>query len=224
MHAVIRESGKKRQKIPDVHGHAPPRIRFLVCEVERRYTEKGRERLSKRPRLRGIGAGHRFAHSLRDRVVLFLFCHIAYVTQDVGAQVFGAGQVTVPRSLDQMAPVLALCLPTSERLCVKARRASTLEELEESFPGFVCLTDMVKRQILLPKRKDMEMSHFGKGGKAHRQGTIHHGRARLHRPPCQALAGTRAWGQGVSDEASLVSQEPCAPGREAESCESAAPP
>ena len=53
--------------------------------------------------------------------------------QDVAAEVFGVGQVTVSRSIDQMAPIVKRCVPIPAKLCAKAKRVSTIEELEEFF-------------------------------------------------------------------------------------------
>ena len=90
--------------------------------------------------------------------------------------------------------------PHRSRLC-KARRASTLEELEESFPAPTWSSGRYQR-------KDMEMRTSGKVGRLGAHGFIAH--------PARHSPGRV---HGVTDEASLVSQEPCAPGREAESCE-----
>ena len=46
---------------------------LLLTEVKKMYSEEERKRLSKRSRQREIGAGRRFALSLRDRVLLLLF-------------------------------------------------------------------------------------------------------------------------------------------------------
>ena len=40
-------------------------------------------------------------------LMLLLFYYRTYVTQDVAAEVFGVGQATVSRSIDQIAPVVA---------------------------------------------------------------------------------------------------------------------
>ena len=46
---------------------------LLFAKVEKAHPEVERERLSKRPRRRAIGAGRRFALDLRNRVLLLLF-------------------------------------------------------------------------------------------------------------------------------------------------------
>ena len=153
----------RRLKMPT--GMSLREFDFLYAKVEKTYRGEERKRLSKRPRQRAIGAGRRFALNPRDRALPFLSCHRTYAIQDVAVEVFGVGQATVSRSVDQMAPILARCLPTPEKPCARAKRVSTLEELEELFPQLVCLTDASEQKIQRPKRKDMEKSHFsGKAG------------------------------------------------------------
>ncbi len=138
---------------------------FLLAKIERMYPEEERKRLSKRPRQRRIGAGRRFSLDLRDRVLL-LFYYRTYATQDVAAEVFGVGQATVSRSIEQIAPIVRQCVPIPAKIHAKAKRVSTLEELEEIFPGLICLMDASEQQIRRPKRKDMEKSHYsGKAGR-----------------------------------------------------------
>ena len=64
-------------------------------------------------------------------MLLPLFYYRTYATQDVAAEVFGVGQATVSRSIDQIAPVVRQCIPIPAKIYDRAKRASTLEELEE---------------------------------------------------------------------------------------------
>ena len=89
---------------------------LLLVKVEKMYPEEERKRLSKRSRQREIGAGRRFALSLRDRVLLLLFYYRTYATQDVAAEIFGVGQATVSRSIDQMEPIVRQCVPIPAKL------------------------------------------------------------------------------------------------------------
>ena len=139
---------------------------LLLAKVEKTHPETERDRLSKMPRKRAIGAGRRFALDLRNRVMLLLFYYRTYVTQDVAAEVFGVGQATVSRSIDQIAPVVRQCIPIPAKIHDRAKRASTLEDLEEILPGLRCLIDASEQQVQRPKRKDMEKSHYsGKAGR-----------------------------------------------------------
>ena len=139
---------------------------LLFVKVEKAHPEAERERLSKRPRRRAIGAGRRFALDLRNRVLLLLFYYRTYATQDVVAEVFGVGQATASCSIEKVAPVVRQCIPIPARIHDSAKRASTLEELEEILPGLRCLIDASEQQVQRPKRKDMEKSHYsGKAGR-----------------------------------------------------------
>ena len=60
----------------------------------------------------------------------------------------------------------AQCVPIPARIHDRTKRASTLEELEEILPGLRCLVDASEQPIQMPKRKDMEKSHYsGKAGR-----------------------------------------------------------
>ena len=144
------------QETPDVSRPlwACPPMNSICC------SQRWRRHTRKRPRRRAIGAGRRFVLDLRNRVLLLLFYYRTYATQDVAAEVFGVGQATVSRSIEEAAPVVRQCVPAPARIHDRTKRASTLEELEEILPGLRCLIDASERQVQRPKRKDMEKSHY----------------------------------------------------------------
>ena len=53
---------------------------LLFTKVEKMHPEEERKRLSKRSRQREIGAGRRFALSVRERTLLLLFYYRTYAT------------------------------------------------------------------------------------------------------------------------------------------------
>ena len=187
---------------------------FLLAKIERVYPEEERKRLSKRPRQRGIGAGRRFSLDLRNRVLLLLFYYRTYATQDVAAEVFGVGQAAVSRSIEQIAPIVRQCVPIPAKIHAKAKKASTMEELEEIFPGLICLMDASEQQIRRPKRKDMERSHYsGKAGRHTAKTQYAVNVPWGDNSQLSTLPGTRARHQGVQDKAPDIPQEPAAPKR-----------
>ena len=119
---------------------------MLFAKVEKVHPEAERDRLSKRPRRHVIWVGRRFALDLRNRVLL-LFYYRTYATQDVGAEVFGVGQVAASRYIGQIAPVVRQCVPIPARIHNPARRISTLNEPEEILPGLRCLIDASEQQV-----------------------------------------------------------------------------
>ena len=88
-----------------------------------------------------------------------------YAIQDVAAEVFGVSQATVSRSIEQIAPVVRQCIPIPAKIHDRAKRALTLEELEEILPGLRCLIDTSEQQVQRPKRKDTEKHYSGKAGR-----------------------------------------------------------
>ena len=171
---------------------------LLFAKVEKAHPEAERERLSKRPRRRAIGAGRRFALDLCNRVLLLLFYYRTYATRDVAAEVFGVGQVTVSRSIDQIAPVARQCIPIPARIHDRTKRASILEEFEEIFLGLRCFVDASEQQVQEPKRKDVEKSHYSdKVGRHTTKVTVHREHKRPDRPQHEAVPGARPRYQGV---------------------------
>ena len=70
------------------------------------------------------------------------------------------------RPIEQVAPLVRQCIPIPAKIHDRAKRASTLEELEEILPGLRCLIDASEQQMQGPKREDMEKSHYsGKAGR-----------------------------------------------------------
>ena len=60
---------------------------------------------------------------------------------------------------------LGLLIPIPAKIHDRAKRASTLEELEEIFLGLRRLVHASEQRVQRPKRKDMEKSHYsGKAG------------------------------------------------------------
>ena len=83
-------SGNAR-RFKTIMGMSLQEFDLLLAKVEKTHPEAERDRLSKRPRKRAIGAGRRFAPDPRSRVMLPPFHYGTYATQDVAAEVFGVG-------------------------------------------------------------------------------------------------------------------------------------
>ena len=98
------------------------------------------------PRRRAIGAGRRFAPDLRNRMLPLLFSYRVYATLDAATEIFVVGKATVSRSIVPIAPVIRQCVPIPAKIHDRAKRVSTLEELEEILPGPRCLIDASEQQ------------------------------------------------------------------------------
>ena len=120
------------------------------------------------------------------------------VSEGERAEVFGVGQATVSRSIDQIAPVVRQCIPIPAKIHDRAKRISTLEELEEILLGLRCLIDVSEQQVQRPQAEGHgKVPLFGQGWEAHGQGTVHREHKRPDRPQHEALPGARPRYQGV---------------------------
>lgn len=138
----------------------------LYKKVGKELPKTEKKRLFRKDRVRGIGAGHPFGLTVRDRVLLCLFYYRTYITQDVAAVYFGIGQATVSRSISHIAPAIRKTLPIPKNIEKRVKRISSVEELEEVFPGLVSLLDASEQQVQRPKQKSKEKKYYS--GKAHR--------------------------------------------------------
>ena len=139
---------------------------LVAGRLAKKYPKAEQKRLSKRSRVRGIGAGRRWKLDLKNRFLLVLFYYRTYATQDLLAMVFQVGQASVSRSMGALEPSIRQCVPLPSKIYSDIKATKTLDDLEEIIPGLTALIDASEQQIQRPGRKDMERSHYS--GKAHR--------------------------------------------------------
>ena len=126
-----------------------------ICqEVESQYPEYEIKRLSKqKERTRSIGAGRRFKHSVRDRLLMLLVYYKLYITHTLSGFLFDLDQSNVHRDIHYMEPVVKSCIPLPQKLYNLTRRLRTVEEVEIYFPGFKAFIDSTEQEIQRPKNK-----------------------------------------------------------------------
>lgn len=95
-----------------------------------------------------------------------MYCRI-YPMQDSMTHLFGISQGSISANIGKMAPAIWECLPVPRDVYEKAKKCSTIEELNEVFPELVALTDASEQPIQQPKRSDMEESHYSAKAKTH---------------------------------------------------------
>ena len=162
---------EKVTKIPKtfkaITGMTPPQFDLLYADVEKKYDEAETARLSKRPRERNIGAGHRFSLSLRDRLLMLLFYYRTYTTQIVCGMVFGVGQATVSRDISYLEPVVRECIPIPEKMHAAVSKAQSIEDLEALIPGLAVLVDVSEQPIYRPQDDETQKEHYSGKAKRH---------------------------------------------------------
>jgi hypothetical protein len=154
-----------------ITGMTRPQFDLLYADVEKKYGETETYRLSKRPRERNIGAGHRFTLSLRDRLLMLLFYYRTYTTQIVCGMVFNVGQATVSRDIAYLEPAVRECTPIPEKMHAAANKARSVEDLEAMIPGLAVLVDVSEQQICRPQDDETQKRHYSGKAKRHTKKT-----------------------------------------------------
>ena len=109
----------------------------IYKEIESKYEEYERKRLSRRKRReREVGAGRPFKLELKDRSLMLLVYYRLYITYTLSSFLFDLDQSNVYRDIRILEPLVRQCIPLPKKLYKIARRARTIEEVEAYFPGF----------------------------------------------------------------------------------------
>ena len=143
-----------------------PEFDSLYAELESTHDGYEEKRLSRRDRKRRIGAGRPFKLPLKDRFLMLLVYYRLYVTSTLAGFLFDLDQSNVLKNIRILEPLVRECIPLPKKLYGRARRARTVEEVEEYFPGFRAFTDATEQEIPRPKDKGKRRSHYsGKRGR-----------------------------------------------------------
>ena len=94
-------------------------------EIESRYEEHERKRLSKRRRQRDVGAGRPFKLKVKERFFLMLLVYYRlYITYTLlSGFLFDLDQSNVCRDICMLEPLVKLCIPLPKKLYKRTRRA-----------------------------------------------------------------------------------------------------
>ena len=139
-----------------------------ICrEIELRYQEYEKKRLSKKRRIRNIGAGRPFDLKVRDRFVMLLVYYKLYITYTLSGFLFNLDQSNVCRDISILEPLIERCIPLPKKLYRRTRRLRTIGEVEEYFPGFKAFVDSTEQEIPRPKNKKKRKNYYSGKKKKH---------------------------------------------------------
>lgn len=114
-------------------------------------------RRSGRPRKRAVGAGHRFAHDERDRLLIALWWLRVYPTYEVLGFFFTLNKTNARRNVERILETLEGMAefpferPSAERVKLRSVRA-----VMEAFPEIAVIVDTKEQRIQRPSGKDSE--------------------------------------------------------------------
>src|SRR5205085_4484844 len=137
-------------------------------EIESKYDEHERKRLSNRKRKRDVGAaGRPFKLKLRERFLMLLVYYRLYITFTLSGFLFDLDQSNVYRDISILEPLIKLCVPLPKKLYKRSRRLRTIDEVEGYFPGFKAFVDSTEQEIRRPKNKRKRKSYYSGKKKRH---------------------------------------------------------
>ena len=139
----------------------------IYTEIESRYDEHERKRLSRTKRERKVGAGRPFKLKVRERFLMLLVYYRLYITFTLSAFLFDLDQSNVYRDISILEPLVKLCVPLPKKLYKRTRRPRTIDEVEEYFPGFKAFVDSTEQEIPRPKNKRRRKSYYSGKKKKH---------------------------------------------------------
>lgn len=141
----------------------------ISTEIESRYEEHERKRLSKRRRQRDVGAGRPFKLKVKERFLMLLVYYRLYITYTLSEFLFDLNQSNVYRDISILEPLVKRCIPLPEKLYkrTRRRRLRTIDEVEEFFPGFRAFIDATEQEIPRPKNKRKRKSYYSGKKKKH---------------------------------------------------------
>jgi DDE superfamily endonuclease/Helix-turn-helix of DDE superfamily endonuclease len=136
-------------------------------EIESRYEEHERKRLSKRRRQRDVGAGRPFKLKVKERFLMLLVYYRLYTTYTLSGFLFDLDQSNICRDMSIIEPLVKRCIPLPEKLYKRTRRLRTIDEVEEYFPGFKAFIDSSEQEIPRPENKRKRKSYYSGKKKKH---------------------------------------------------------
>ena len=139
----------------------------IYTEIESRYNEHERKRLSRTKRERKVGAGRPFKLKVRERFLMLLVYYRLYITYTLSGFLFDLDQSNVCRDISIIEPLVKLCIPLPKKLYKRTRRLRTIDEVEEYFPGFKAFIDSSEQEIPRPKNKRRRKSYYSGKRKKH---------------------------------------------------------
>ena len=141
-------------------GLAVSEFDVIAKEIESKYDEHERKRLSNRKRKRDIGAGRPFKLKAKERFLMLLVYYRLYITFTLSGFLFDLDQSNICRDISIIEPLIKQCIPLPKKLYKRTRRLRTIDEVEEYFPGFKAFIDSSEQEIPRPKNKRRRKSYY----------------------------------------------------------------
>src|SRR5215475_6417725 len=148
-------------------GLTVPEFDQINREIESKYEEYERKRLSKRKRKRDVGAGRPFKLKAKERLLMLLVYYRLYITYTLSGFLFDLDQSNVCRDLTIIESLVKECIPLPKTIYRRTKRLRTTEEVEQYFPGFKAFIDSTEQEIPRPKNNRKRKNYYSGRKKKH---------------------------------------------------------
>jgi len=177
---------RKPRQFCSFTGITPRQFDFLYPKIVKKYTITENKRLSKRKRIRDIGAGRPYKLPLKERVLMLLVYYRCYTSYDLLEYLFGIDASTACRDIAKIEPAVKCSIPIPAKLYADSKKISNIKQLQEFFPELIAITDATEQPIPRPKDKKKRKTHYSGKRKRHtvkNQITINQKGEIIHKPP-----------------------------------------
>lgn len=140
---------------------------FLSSKIEKQYKITEIQRLSKKERVRDIGARRPFKLPVKERILMLLIYYRCYTSYDLLEYMFGVDSSTVCRDIAKIEPVVKQCIPIPSKLYSDSKKISDITQLQEFFPDLIVITDGTEQPIPRPKNRIKRKTHYSGKKKKH---------------------------------------------------------
>lgn len=144
-----------------------PEFDQISREIEWKYEEYERRRLSKRKRKRDVGAGRPFKLKARERLLMLLVYYRLYITYTLSGFLFDLDQSNVCRDLNILESLVKECIPLPKKIYRHTKRLRTTGEVEQYFPGFKAFIDSTEQEIPRPQSNRKRKIYYSGRKKKH---------------------------------------------------------
>lgn len=143
---------------------------LLSQKIEATYKDMEQKRLFRNNRQRRIGAGHPFKLSIRDRILMLLMYYRMYTSYGLLGFLFDLDTANVYRDIRYLEPAVRATIPIPAKKYESAKRATTIQELQQYFPELKAIVDASEQPIPRPKDKRKRRTHYSGKRKRHTVG------------------------------------------------------
>lgn len=157
---------KKPKQFLSITGLTVPQFDSLSKEIQKQYKTTEVKRLSKN-RKREIGAGRKFNHSIKNRILMLLMYYRMYTTYDMLGMIFDLDKSNVMRDIKYLEHAVKQSIPIPTKKYADSKKLKSLDDIQQFFPELIAITDGTEQQIPRPKNKKKRKTHYSGKKKKH---------------------------------------------------------